>query len=42
MWTFYHLGWLVYDLAHLGRPWAWFFVAMSVLWLGGRLLTRRR
>ena len=42
MWTLYHLGWLFYDLTHLARPWAWFFVAMSVLWLGGRLWARRR
>ena len=42
MWTLYHLGWLVYDLAHLGWPWAWFFIAMSVLWLMRWVLPRRR
>ncbi len=42
MWTLYHLGWLIYDLAHLGRPWAWFFIAMSALWLGSRLWARHR
>ena len=29
MWTLYHLAWLGYDLAHLGRPWAWFFLAIG-------------
>ncbi len=42
MWTLYHLGWLVYDLAHLGRPWAWFFVAMSAFAIMRFALPRRR
>ncbi len=49
MWTIYHLGWLLYDLAHLAEPhtggsapWAWFFVAMSVLWFTAWILPRRR